>query len=455
MAASKKEEEEALAAEEALRVAEEAASKAKKEGDAFEAAKLEAEATTARITAVRERAEANAAAEEAAVRKAKENEAFKQSAEAAAARLAAEKKEMRQDTAAREVQRLHRGNMGRLKAVVKTQERAEVSADVIQIQSLQKSDVGRHAELEIVREGNKFRKLPLQELDETTRTKQFALALACYEKAISWSMEHDTYAADAYYGAGFIYRKTNRNEEAVEHFMQCVTLYPEGRKGVVWDNLGASLLKMGKYVEAIEAFKEACKMDDSNPNFRKALAHAEQAYRPIKLRAMKFKQLLKKKAIVGEDSEPKESGGEKTASLVVALQQRQAAMATSKAKQLGKLKAAATAMSTLGHFTVGGSAVVGEESKSRRSEKMKAVLNASKIGSQREEKGKGGNKGVEGGKGSKGDKKGGPPPLSSSRLKSKSKLKTAAVAAVVAGTTLQKESEDPPKPKWLNEDAEA
>mmetsp|Transcript_19488 Transcript_19488/g.38607 ORF Transcript_19488/g.38607 Transcript_19488/m.38607 type:complete len:252 (+) Transcript_19488:279-1034(+) len=91
--------------------------------------------------------------------------------------------------------------------------------------------------------------------------------------------------ASAEYGAAVCLRKLGRYEEAVVKFQRAVHLDPEGlvagsRPGSLWENLGATFLRLKRFSEASEAYAAAVALEPGNAKLRegrnKALASVEK-----------------------------------------------------------------------------------------------------------------------------------------------------------------------------------
>jgi len=139
----------------------------------------------------------------------------------------------------------------------------------------------------------------------------FKSALQCYSQDIATlEAQGDTAGQElalALYGKGVVLRKLDHDEEAVRCFERAVRIDPSGRgtrdaqedsKGAMWDHLGDSLVKLGRFQEGLVAYKTACKVNPSQRLYARRLIEAEE----LRKQAEEWQEQSKTKSVSSDDS---------------------------------------------------------------------------------------------------------------------------------------------------------
>ncbi len=126
------------------------------------------------------------------------------------------------------------------------------------ISQLKVSDVQTFASLAAETQRNKrsaAERLYAQGLAQMSRD-DYARAVPYFEKAV----ETDPTYAEAWYQAGYCYGILNKHNDALRASKQAAKLRPEWSAAFI--NIGASSYALGQYKEAVDAYRQAIRLDD-------------------------------------------------------------------------------------------------------------------------------------------------------------------------------------------------
>lgn len=104
---------------------------------------------------------------------------------------------------------------------------------------------------------------------KTNSEKAFTKAVAAYKKMIDQNAQDDV----AYYNLGRAYNKLNEDEDSAKALKQAVKLKPDDSE--YQTELGAILIKLAQYAEAVIALKKAVELDAENLTAQELLEDAE------------------------------------------------------------------------------------------------------------------------------------------------------------------------------------
>lgn len=110
---------------------------------------------------------------------------------------------------------------------------------------------------------------------KTASEKAFEAAVKAYKKWLAANPKDDA----AHYYLGRTYAKLMKDEEAEESFQEAVKLKPDDTE--YQTELGAILIKLARYQEAIKPLKKAIELDDSNGRAYDLLEDAEAGRRRV------------------------------------------------------------------------------------------------------------------------------------------------------------------------------
>jgi tetratricopeptide (TPR) repeat protein len=110
---------------------------------------------------------------------------------------------------------------------------------------------------------------------KTNSEKAFAKAVAAYKKMIDQNPKDDV----AFYNMGRAYNKLNEDEDAEKALRQAVKLKPDDTE--YQTELGAILIKLAQYGEAVGALKKAVELDAENIRAQELLEDAEAGVRRV------------------------------------------------------------------------------------------------------------------------------------------------------------------------------
>lgn len=104
---------------------------------------------------------------------------------------------------------------------------------------------------------------------KTRSQKAFEKAVAAYKKIIAANDQDDA----AHFNLGRAYNKLNEDEDAAKELKEAVKLKPDDTE--YQTELGAILIKLAKYAEAIPPLKKALELDPGNLRAEELLSDAE------------------------------------------------------------------------------------------------------------------------------------------------------------------------------------
>ncbi len=130
----------------------------------------------------------------------------------------------------------------------------------------------------------------------TASDKAFDNAAKIYEKILKKNSEDDS----AFFNLGRSYNKLNKDEEAEKAFRRAVKLKPDDSE--YQTELGAILVKLSQYDEAVTVLKKAAVLDEANSYAQDLLVKAEAGKKRIN-----YGVTPKPQQAIKESSKPKES----------------------------------------------------------------------------------------------------------------------------------------------------
>jgi tetratricopeptide (TPR) repeat protein len=110
---------------------------------------------------------------------------------------------------------------------------------------------------------------------KTNSEKAFANAVAAYKKVLAVNKDDDV----AHFNLGLAYNKLNEDEDAAKSIREAARLKPEDTQ--YQTELGAILIKLAKYHEAVGALKKAIELDSTNVKAEELLEKAEAGRKRI------------------------------------------------------------------------------------------------------------------------------------------------------------------------------
>lgn len=114
-----------------------------------------------------------------------------------------------------------------------------------------------------------------KEEPKTNSEKAFLKAVAAYKKIIAKDPKNDV----AYYNMGRAYNKLNQDDDSEDALRQAVKLKPDDTE--YQTELGAILVKLAKYGEAVGALKKAIDLDPDNLTAQDILDDAEAGVKRV------------------------------------------------------------------------------------------------------------------------------------------------------------------------------
>ena len=112
------------------------------------------------------------------------------------------------------------------------------------------------------------------------QTAMLKESLSLYQKAIEAHPEN----LHAHYGAAVVLRKIGEPEKAVSQFLRVIwiassapeedrsSVWAGSRPASVWENLAATYMRLGRFIEAESAYQNSLELEPDNRTFKEAIA---------------------------------------------------------------------------------------------------------------------------------------------------------------------------------------